>query len=74
MATWEEGTLVYPGFNFLQNLLGHLISSKRLDFPLASLAMTSPGLSRWRSITHATSPHAPGWTMCGQTDIRPELV
>ena len=55
-ATWEEGTLVYPGFNFLRHLPGHLISSKQLDFPLAWLVTAGLDLSWRHSITHATSP------------------
>ena len=61
-AAWEEDTVVYPVFNFLQHLPGHLISSKRLDFPLALLATAGPDPPRWHGITRAVSLHAPVWT------------
>lgn len=41
---WEEGMLLYPGFNFPSISRGHLVSCKRLDFPLKSLTTASPDL------------------------------
>lgn len=81
MATWEEGTLVYPGFNFLRHLLGHLVSSKWLDFPLPSLTLAGPRLPRGvasptsrslcPSMAHGEEEAS---AMRGQTDTCPGLV
>lgn len=70
-------------FNFLQDLLGYLISRKRLDFPLASLSTAGPNPPRWRSMTHTTSPvpqrgplakvaQSHAWTDRGR--LKPEIL